>query len=227
MNDDTKTRIIRRDDAAAATPATKIIPPREAGPPVTTNDQAAQETRRINVQLPPPLTGQTTTPPAPAAPAEPEPIHTRLYRPGAAQDPAPAPAAPAAPAPAAAPAAPQTQAEWDPVTGWLVITAGPGKGNAIPLGIGQNTLGRAPGQRARVDYGDATISRETHAIVTFDPKGGKFYIANSGHARNLVYLNKSPVLQFSELKTGDEIEIGNTTLRFCAFCSEQFKWDNQ
>jgi pSer/pThr/pTyr-binding forkhead associated (FHA) protein len=95
----------------------------------------------------------------------------------------------------------------------------------VALGIGHNGIGRGPDQKARVNFGDDTISREAHAIATFDPKSGKFYLMHGGQGRNLVYLNKSPVLQFSGLNTGDEIELGNTVLRFCAFCTEQFKWD--
>lgn len=216
MNDDGKTRIIRRDEANPAnpSPATRVLPVRQVeqtvkvGAPVAPASEGApgglpgvQETRRINIQLPPPASAATPKP------GDADGNRTRLFRPGGNKEGGP------------------QETEWDPVAGWIVVVKGPGRGQAVALGIGQNSLGRGADQRARIDFGDDTISRETHAVVTFDPKGGKFYLTHGAQARNLVYLNKTPVLQFTELKTGDEIEIGNTILRFCGFCSEQFKWD--
>lgn len=212
MSDDGKTRIVRRNDAGPA-PATRGLPVRQAeqtvkvGAPVTRAAPGSgglpdvPETRKVNIQLPSSL-------PAPASPeSEGDENRTRLYRPGVKTGDAP------------------PDADWDPVVGWIVVVKGPGKGRAVALGLGHNGIGRGPDQKAKVDFGDDTISRETHAIVTFDPKSGKFYLTHGGQGRNLVYLNKAPVLQVAELKTGDEIELGNTVLRFSAFCSEQFKWD--
>jgi len=208
MNDDEKTRIIRGGNAAPAS-STRQLPVRQVehtlkvGAPTTPPSPGAaglppgaQETRRINV-------------PEKSRQEDDEGNRTRLFRPGAK----------------AAETRPNTDTDSDPVTGWLVVVKGPGKGRAVALGIGHNAIGRDPGQKARIDFGDDMISRENHAIVTFDPKGGKFYLTHSGQGRNLTYLNKAPVLQAAEIKTGDEIEVGATVLRFCAFCSEQFKWD--
>ena len=110
-----------------------------------------------------------------------------------------------------------------PVVGWLVVVDGPGKGSSLRLGIGQNTIGRGESSRVRLEFGDHEISRETHAVVTFDPKGNRFYI-QQGTGMNLTYLGESPVLAPTLLETGSRIAIGETTLCFVAFCGKDFSW---
>ena len=51
-----------------------------------------------------------------------------------------------------------TDAMDDPVVGWLVIVAGPGKGRALQLGYGANTLGRGSTDRVNLNFGDERIS---------------------------------------------------------------------
>ena len=111
----------------------------------------------------------------------------------------------------------------DPVTGWLVVVKGPGRGQHARLGLGLNPIGRAPGQRVSLNFGDELISRENHAIVTYDPRGRKFYVQHGGGV-NLTYLGEEPVLAPKELASGADINIGNTTLRFVALCGPGFDW---
>lgn len=111
----------------------------------------------------------------------------------------------------------------DPVVGWLVIVDGPGKGSAVRLGNGQNGVGRGRSARARVDFGDRQISRETHAVVTYDPKNNRFWVSQ-GSGTNLTYLGDSPVLAPTPLEPGARIVMGETTLRFVAFCDKDFTW---
>ena len=111
----------------------------------------------------------------------------------------------------------------DPVVGWLVVVAGPGKGSEITLGSGQNSVGRGAGARARVDFGDEQISRGAHAIVSYDWKGNHFFLAN-GTGTNLTYVNGEALLEPSELDDGSQFTIGNTTLRFVRFCNDSFIW---
>ena len=111
----------------------------------------------------------------------------------------------------------------DPVTGWLVIIEGPGKGRSLEIGIGVNQIGRALNQKLRLDFGDPRISRERHAILTFEPNAKKFFLQN-GESRNLTYIGKKPVLEPTQLKTGEVITIGDTKLRFVAFCGSNFSW---
>ena len=111
----------------------------------------------------------------------------------------------------------------DPVVGWLVVVDGPGKGSAVRLGNGQNGVGRGGAARARLDFGDRQISRETHAVVTYDPKNNRFWVSQ-GSGTNLTYLGDSPVLAPTPLQPGARIVMGETTLRFVAFCDEDFTW---
>lgn len=119
--------------------------------------------------------------------------------------------------------APLSDAMSDPLVGWLVIIAGPGQGNALRLGHGMNSIGRADNQRCRIDYGDVEISRKTHASVTYDPKGRKFYLMHGG-GQNLTYLGDQPVLAPAILNGGELIFIGKTTLKFIPLCGPDFDW---
>lgn len=111
----------------------------------------------------------------------------------------------------------------DPVVGWLVVVDGPGKGTSIKLGFGMNPIGRAPEERVSLNFGDEEISRTGHAVVTYDPKGNKFYLQHGGGV-NLTYLGDSPVLQAQELKGRELISIGKTQLCFIPFCNSSFTW---
>ena len=114
----------------------------------------------------------------------------------------------------------------DPLVGWLVIIAGPGQGNFARLGHGMNSIGRAEGQRCRIDFGDAEISRKVHATITYDPRGRKFYLMHGG-GQNLTYLGESPVLQPALLTGGEVISLGKTTLKFIPLCGPDFDWSQQ
>jgi hypothetical protein len=112
----------------------------------------------------------------------------------------------------------------EPVVGWLVIIDGPGKGNFVKLGFGMNSIGRSAESRVSIDFGDDQISRENHALLTYDTKNKKFYIQHGGGS-NLTYLGTAPVLQPFELKGNEVISIGNTKLYFVAFCGDNFNWE--
>jgi len=114
----------------------------------------------------------------------------------------------------------------DPLVGWLVIIAGPGQGNFVRLGQGMNSIGRAEGQRSRIDFGDTEISRNVHASLTYDPRGRKFYLMHGG-GQNLTYLGETPVLQPALLQGGELISLGKTTLKFIPLCGPDFDWSQQ
>ena len=114
----------------------------------------------------------------------------------------------------------------DPVTGWLVVTAGPGKGRVCRLGSGVNSLGRGGGSRVRIDFGDDSISRGDHAVLTYDPRGRKYYLQHGG-GMNLTYLDgDKPVLTPTLLEPMQDISIGATTLRFVPLCGPDFDWQD-
>ena len=113
----------------------------------------------------------------------------------------------------------------DPVVGWLVVVEGPGKGRAVQLGYGSNSLGRGATDRVKLDFGDDQISRNGHAVVTYDPRGRRFYVQHGG-GTNLTYLEDKPVLTPAELPPLGKIGIGNTVLRFVPFCGTEFDWQD-
>jgi hypothetical protein len=112
----------------------------------------------------------------------------------------------------------------EPVTGWLVATAGPGRGKARAIFEGMNSVGRDAGQRISLNFNDGEISRHEHFFVTYEPKKRSFHISN-GVKSNLVYLNGDVVLAPMLLTEGDEIEVGETKLRFVPLCGPKFSWD--
>ncbi|MBO9474211.1 FHA domain-containing protein [Shimia sp. R10_1] len=123
-----------------------------------------------------------------------------------------------------APEAPTSAQATFPV-GWLVIVDGPGKGASFALFDGLTQIGRGEGQTLRLDFGDNTISRENHAAIAFDGEQRRFFFGHGGKA-NLVRLNGQPVLSTEVLASQSLIRIGETTLRFVAFCGEEFTWSD-
>jgi hypothetical protein len=111
----------------------------------------------------------------------------------------------------------------DPVVGWLVIVEGAGQGTSLRLGYGMNNIGRGDTERICLNFGDANISRTKHAIITYDPRGRKFY-GQHGGGTNLTYLNDAPLLAPTELMGGEEILLGDTKLKFIPFCGADFDW---
>lgn len=172
-------------------------------PSVQTPSERPPEAQKQNVQI---------TPPSVQPSAEPQ---TRLFGVGSLG---------AGPADIPAQGVPTSQI---PPAGWLVITNGPGRGNFTAIGYGMNGIGRAPGQRIQLNYGDPHISRENHAYVVYDGKHRRFFVSHGG-GDNLTYVNGELVLgDKKELKDRDVISIGDTDLLLVTLCSEQFDWNMQ
>lgn len=166
-----------------------------------TNDRAYPATAPTvgpgDTQPPPKVTGNNST-------REPA---TRLHRPTFAQE--------------GAQAAPVTDA--GPVTGWLVVVNGPGRGQARALGYGVNNIGRGNDARVCLDFGDDEISRSAHCAVIYDGRNRKFFI-QQGSGSNLAYVDGAPVLSPRPLTGGERIDIGRTGLRFVPLCGDDFDW---
>lgn len=151
--------------------------------------------------------------------------HTRLIRPGRGTEEAGRKGSVDAATPGGSGAPEAADPMADPVTGWLVVTAGPGKGRVCRLGSGVNSLGRGEGSRVRIDFGDDGISREGHAFLTYDPRGRRYYLQHGG-GMNLTYLGDEPVLAPTPLAPMQDISIGATTLRFVPLCGPDFDWQD-
>lgn len=111
------------------------------------------------------------------------------------------------------------------IVGWLAIVGGPGIGNVIGFSYGSNSIGRGGASKVNVDYGDDQISRSGHAVITYDPKGRKFYLQH-GSGNNLTYLDDAPVLIPTELRERAIIKLGNTSLLFIPLCGDKFDWQD-
>lgn len=116
----------------------------------------------------------------------------------------------------------------DPPVGWLVLVGGPGKGQFVKLGVGANAIGRKTCDENRVvlDYGDKTISRIRHCVVSYDQENRKFFLHHD-RGTHLVYIGNEPVLSVQELQPGMHIRIGRTDLRFVPVCGPDFDWDEE
>lgn len=110
----------------------------------------------------------------------------------------------------------------DPVVGWLVCINGEEKGRDYRIHADNNFIGRSE----RMDIcirGDETISRENHAIISYDTVD-KMYYFSPGDGRSIVRYNGKALFQTTELKSHDRIIIGKTELVFVPFCTEAFTW---
>lgn len=123
----------------------------------------------------------------------------------------------------AEPAAKTEAAQGTFPVGWLVVTSGPGRGASITLTEGLMQIGRNDDQAIQLDFGDTGISRSNHAVIAYDPEDRICYLGHGGKA-NLVRLNGKPVLSTVALSSGDLIRISETSIRFVAFCDENFDW---
>lgn len=110
----------------------------------------------------------------------------------------------------------------DPVVGWLVCVAGADKGRDWRLVGGLNALGR--GDTMPVRLSDPAVSRERHALISFDPRSVRFLLA-PGEGRALVYRNGQEVLLPVPLQAHDRIELGGSTLVFVPLVGPDFGWD--
>ena len=107
--------------------------------------------------------------------------------------------------------------------GWLVVVSDMGRGASFPLQEGVSRVGRGIDQTVSLNFGDNSISRDNHVSIAFDTEQNKFFIGHSGKT-NMVRVNNIPLLSTEELKSKDLIRLGETTLRFIAFCADDFSW---
>jgi pSer/pThr/pTyr-binding forkhead associated (FHA) protein len=97
--------------------------------------------------------------------------------------------------------------------GILKVVDGPGKGQERPVFSGTNQVGRSADNRIPLDFGDNTISRQQHAVISYDSGSGEFRIFDGGK-QNPVHVNGERLSGDRPLFDGDTIKIGLTTLRF-------------
>lgn len=109
----------------------------------------------------------------------------------------------------------------EPAVGWLVCTGGSCLGQDFRVYPGRNSLGRGEGNSIRLE--DTSVSRETQALLVFDPRSNRFFAA-PGSSTGLCYLNGGMVLSQTELKKNDVLELGKCKLMLIPCCDEHFSW---
>lgn len=109
-----------------------------------------------------------------------------------------------------------------PVVAWLVVVDGKGQGNDLRITPGMNSIGRETGD-ILLNFGEASVSRNKHAYIAYDPDENTFMIAH-GEGKNLTKINGKMVMGTQELKPYDRIHIGKTALMFVPLCGEHFSW---
>lgn len=160
-------------------------------------DLAEEETRILGGQD---AAATSLAAPAPAPRQEPEAAHTRILG--------------------------YNSVQADPVVGWLVVLDGPGKGNFRPIFKGSNTIGRSPGQRVPIDFGDDSISSEKQAFLTYDERKRTYQLVPNLERPNLVYHNDGALTSNVDLKAHDKVMLGRTTLLFVPLCGMDFDWSD-
>lgn len=114
--------------------------------------------------------------------------------------------------------------EHDPVVGWLVVVGGPGIGQYRPIFEGNNTMGRGPGNRIAIDFGDDAISSEEQAYIRYDSAERSFLFVPNLAKTNVVSINEKRPTGAVELAQMDVITMGRTQLVFVPFCGPDFDW---
>jgi hypothetical protein len=111
----------------------------------------------------------------------------------------------------------------NPVVGWLVVVDGPGRGKDLSFAVGMNAIGRGDDNDVVVDFGDDEIVSEAHAYIVYDEEGRSFHATHAGQ-NSVVRLNNEPLLEAKGIKSGDQLRIGQTTLRLVTLCGADFDW---
>lgn len=97
--------------------------------------------------------------------------------------------------------------------GKLVVQHGPGRGKSVALHPGTNAIGRGDENRVVLNFGDDTISRKQHALITYDEQADEFKIYDGGKP-NPIYVNDAELKGNKVIMPGDMIKIGMTLVRF-------------
>jgi len=119
---------------------------------------------------------------------------------------------------------PRNGAQTSPSAGWLVCISGKHMGRDFRLHMGRNTVGRGESNSVALQ-GDNTVSRDTQAIVVYDPHSNRFF-ATPGMSKSLCYVNGQVLLGQIELKKNDILELGDTKLMLIPCCDDAFNWNS-
>jgi pSer/pThr/pTyr-binding forkhead associated (FHA) protein len=93
----------------------------------------------------------------------------------------------------------------------LIVKEGKARDEIYKVYDGENTIGRGDNVEVRTDNRDDAVSRE-HAMIIHE--SGNFGLKPLKEGTNPTFLNDDEVVGGAALADGDQIRIGNTTLKF-------------
>lgn len=109
------------------------------------------------------------------------------------------------------------------VVGCLICVKGSMLGEGFFLVEGHNDIGRGANLEVVLSK-ELTVSRKAHACITYDKKENQYFLTAAEGKKDVLY-NGVIVEQSVMLENGGLIRIGQCSLRFVAFCDENFRWD--
>lgn len=109
--------------------------------------------------------------------------------------------------------------------GWLVCIDGVMLGESFTLREGDNCIGRAANMDVALLH-EPTVSRDRHAIITYDSFRNSFVLHSPEHIRQVLYNSKN-IKSRKTLKSHDIITLGNCSLLFVPLCDTHFCWSEE
>ena len=109
------------------------------------------------------------------------------------------------------------------VVGWLVGLNGPLRGEAFPVRMGRNVIGRD--RRSDIVVNDDQASSH-HADLVFRPEERRFILMDH-NSTNGTYVNEMEIEPRRDLAEKDVVRIGGHRFLFSPLCHDGFHWDDE
>jgi len=109
------------------------------------------------------------------------------------------------------------------VVGWLVGLNGPSRGEAFPVRMGRNVIGRD--RRSDIVINDDQASSH-HADLVFRPEERRFILMDH-NSTNGTYVNEHEIEPRRDLVEKDIVRIGGHRFLFLPLCHDGFHWDDE
>ena len=114
-----------------------------------------------------------------------------------------------------------------PVVGWIVAVKGSCIGLDFKLKSGRNKIGRSHEMDVKL-LNDDSVSRNSVAVLIYDPKTGEFSIA-PGESDSLCYVDGKALYSRVILTGYEKLEFGDKGYNqyiFVPFCGSRFRWSD-
>lgn len=109
------------------------------------------------------------------------------------------------------------------VVGWLIGLNGSNRGEAFPVRIGRNVLGRD--RRSDIVVSDEQASAH-HADLVFRPEERRFILMDH-NSTNGTYVNEAEIEPRRDLAGKDVVRIGSQKFLFMPLVHDGFYWDDE